>query len=134
MKRMMGLFLIAIISLTSAFFVSGGKAEVEAACQLGHFYNTKSKACEKLKDTNSEKANVSAIGKAFEAFAYSVIYLSAGFALIMVIYAGMQYTMSEGDPFKIQEAKNILLRAGVGMLIAFSVYNILGLFDAFRGL
>lgn len=133
MKKMIKLMCIAIISLTSAFFVLGGKTEVYAkSCPLGEYYNVEISDCDDSYKTNNEKEKVSNIGKAFEYFAYTIIYLSVGLALTMIIYAGFSYTMSEGDPNKIQAAKNMMLKAGIGMLVAFSAHNIMGLFDAFK--
>lgn len=137
MKKMIKLLLIAIISLTSVFFVLGVKTEVDAVCKLGQYYDAKSQACKSVNDkakvTNGDK-NVGAINKAMKAFAYTIVVIATGLAFIMVVYSGFQYTASEGDPYKVEMAKNTLLKAGIGMLIAFSSYNILGLFDAFSTL
>lgn len=132
MKKMIKLMCIAIISLTSVFFVLGGKTEVYAkSCNLGEYYDVQAKSCKESYKANNQKDKVTNIGKAFEYFAYTIIYLSVGLALIMILYAGFSYTMSEGDPKKILEAKNMMLKAGIGMLVAFSAHNIMGLFDAF---
>lgn len=135
MKKMIQLFLIAIISLTSTFFILGGKVEVEAACKMGEYYDSLvKKACTKTVESSNQATNVGKINKAFDSFANSIILLSTGIALIMIVYSGFQYTMSEGDVKKVLEAKTNLIRAGIGILIAFSANSILNLFSAFTTL
>ena len=162
MNKVKRLVLLTIIALSSAFFVLCGKAEVygEASAQngydadvkanspasnsdgdkgkacrtLGSYFDAKSKSCKAVADSSNQKENVSNIKKSFEYFAMTIVYVSVGLAGIMIILGGFQYTMSEGDPYKIEEAKLMLIRAGVGMLLAFSSYNILQLVDTFGSL
>ena len=132
MKKMIKLISIAIISLASVFFVLGVKTEVYAkTCALGEYYDIQSKSCAKSYETKNQSEKVSKIKEAFKYFATALVVISTGLSLIMIVYAGFSYTMSEGDPNKVQDAKNMILKAGVGMLIAFSINNIMGLLQAF---
>ncbi|MFA6919159.1 MAG: hypothetical protein WC244_03575 [Patescibacteria group bacterium] len=45
-------------------------------------------------------------------------------ALILVIYAGFTWLMSQGDPTKITKAKNIMIWAVVGLVVIFASYAI----------
>ncbi len=67
--------------------------------------------------------------------------LVGGLALIALIYGGVQFTLSEGDPGKTKQAKNTILYAVVGIVLAASAYmlvwfithNIGDGFDFFSG-
>lgn len=137
MKKMVKLILMAIISLSSTFFIFGGKVEVEAApCSFGQYWDdsVSSAHCASVVSSSNQDSNVSSIGSSLAYFGTAIIYLSSGVALLIIIYSGFQYTMSEGDPYKIELAKLNLIRAGVGLLIAFSAGNILQLASSFSHL
>ncbi|PGK51550.1 hypothetical protein CN918_27550 [Priestia megaterium] len=163
MYKMKRLVLLTIIALSSAFFVLCEKAEVhgetssqagynadvnanspasssssgkeDATCRtLGSYYDAKAEKCAKVSPSKNQEKNIGNIKKSFEAFAMTIVYLSTGLAGIMIILGGFQYTMSEGDSYKIEEAKLMLIRAGIGMLLAFASYNILQLVDSFSSL
>lgn len=137
MKKMVKLILMAIISLSSTFFIFGGKVEVEAMpCSFGQYWNdsVSNAHCASVASSSNQDSNVSSIGSSLAYFGTAIIYLSSGVALLIIIYSGFQYTMSEGDPYKIELAKLNLIRAGVGLLIAFSAGNILQLASSFSHL
>lgn len=46
-----------------------------------------------------------------------VIGISGAIALIFIVYGGIAYTTSGGDPSKLQKAKNIILYALIGLVI-----------------
>lgn len=48
-----------------------------------------------------------------------------GISLIIVTWAGLKYTLSSGDPSKTAEAKNQILYAIVGIVVAISAEIIL---------
>ena len=48
-----------------------------------------------------------------------------GISLIIVIWAGMKYTLSGGDPAKTAEAKNQIMYAAIGIVVALSAGAIL---------
>ncbi|MGG0545258.1 hypothetical protein ABEY63_25630 [Priestia aryabhattai] len=132
LKKLLLLLIVTLFILPSTVFAETPK---KVNCYSGGAYWDRDLGfCVQIKKGKNESTNMKAVEKNFTTFAYTIVYLSTGLALIMIVYSGFQYTMSEGDAFKIQEAKTSMLRAGIGMLIAFSTYNILGLFDAFRNL
>lgn len=137
MKKTMQLFIVAFVALTSAFFVYDKEAVVEAACPMGQYFDAaEKKGCRPISDkmtVTNEKENVSNIEKGFTMFAGAMIYLASGISLLVIILSGFQYTLSEGDPYKIEEAKNNLIRAGIGLLIAFSIFQIMNLVKTLQG-
>lgn len=78
-------------------------------------------------------------GKTVDGLVKNVINLMLGLigllSVIMIIYAGLKYVISEGDSTKIKQAKQILTYAIVGLvvaLLAFAIVNFVinGLFPA----
>ena len=49
---------------------------------------------------------------------YIVFGTLGGISLIMMIWAGMKYTLSRGDPAKTTEAKNQIMYAAIGLAVA----------------
>jgi hypothetical protein len=54
----------------------------------------------------------------------NVLYIAfgvlGGVSLIIVVWAGMKYTLSSGDPAKTSEAKNQIIYAAIGIAVALS--------------
>ena len=54
----------------------------------------------------------------------NVLYVAfgvlGGISLIIMIWAGMKYTLSSGDPTKTSEAKNQIMYAAIGIAVALS--------------
>lgn len=51
---------------------------------------------------------------------YIVFGALGGISLIILVWAGMKYTLSSGDPAKTSEAKNQIIYAAVGIAVALS--------------
>jgi len=49
---------------------------------------------------------------------YIVFGSLGGISLIIMVWAGMKYTLSSGDPAKTTEAKNQILYAAIGIVVA----------------
>lgn len=47
-----------------------------------------------------------------------------GIALIIIVYAGIQFILSRGEPQKAATARNTIIYAGVGLAIAVSAFTI----------
>jgi len=58
-------------------------------------------------------------------FYYASIGLSGFIALIMIIYGGVQYLISAGNPTAISEAKDRIKSALLGLLIIFASFMII---------
>jgi len=54
----------------------------------------------------------------------TVIYVLGFVAVGMIVYGGVQYTMSTGNPEKVKSAKNTILYAIVGLVIAVLAFAI----------
>lgn len=53
-----------------------------------------------------------------------VYFISGTIAVIVIIIAGIMYTISSGDAAKITRAKNMLLYSVVGLIIVIAAYAI----------
>ncbi|MCA9347161.1 hypothetical protein KC930_01110 [Candidatus Saccharibacteria bacterium] len=62
----------------------------------------------------------------FENIMYIVMGTLGGISLIIMVWAGMKYTLSSGDPQKTSEARNQILYAAIGIVVAISASAIVG--------
>ncbi|QQR52861.1 hypothetical protein IPG36_01940 [bacterium] len=85
--------------------------------------------------------DVGTIGDGLSNVILLLMGLIGGLALIALIYGGVQFTLSAGDPGQTKQAKNTILYAVVGIVLAASAYmlvwfithNIGDGFDFFSG-
>ncbi len=68
--------------------------------------------------------DVNTIGGGLSNLTLMLMGLIGGLALIALLYGGVQFTLSEGDPSKAKAAKNTILYAVVGIVLAASAYMI----------
>ena len=58
----------------------------------------------------------------------NIIYIAfgvlGGLSFIVIVWAGMKYTLSSGDPAKTAEAKNQIMYAAIGIVVALSAEGI----------
>ena len=63
-----------------------------------------------------------------------LLFILGAIAVIMIIIGGIRYTTSNGDSSSIQGAKNTILYAVVGLVVAILAYAIVNfVIDAFAG-
>ena len=61
---------------------------------------------------------------------YVVFGALGGVSLIIVTWAGMKYTLSGGDASKTAEAKNQIMYAAIGIVVAISASSIVALISS----
>ena len=76
-----------------------------------------SELCKEMKNKGQFEANVKIIVN-------TLLYVLGAVSVLVIIVAGIMYTTSGGDPALITKAKNILLYAVVGLVVAISAYAI----------
>jgi len=59
-----------------------------------------------------------------ENIVYVAFGVLGGISLIILVWAGMKYTLSSGDPSKTAEAKNQIIYAAIGIAVALSATSI----------
>ncbi len=64
-------------------------------------------------------------GSLFDSIAQTLIIIIGGFAVIMIVIGGFRYVVSVGDQNAVQGAKNTILYAVIGLVVAISAQLIL---------
>lgn len=72
------------------------------------------------KNTNEENTLMNTVGNVLNAI-YGVI---AVVAVVMIVIAGIKYSTSQGDPGKVQSAKNTIMYSIIGLVITISAFAI----------
>ena len=88
-----------------------------SACEAedGSTWNTADNTCDsQSKDLNTTTRNVITI----------MLFVIGILALIMVVYSGIRYVISRGNPEEVKNAKNTLLYSIVGLVIAILAFAI----------
>ena len=82
-------------------------------------------ACEKTPDTEVclERDNTK-FSKFVKDIVNTLLYVLGAVAVIVIIVAGILYATSSGDPALITKAKNTLLYAVIGLIVAIMAYAI----------
>jgi len=64
----------------------------------------------------------------------TMLYILGAICVIMIIYGGFKYVTSSGDSSKVTAAKNTILYAVIGLIIALLAYAIIGfVIDTLQG-
>ena len=66
------------------------------------------------------------LGTTFPAVTDLILFLVGGIAVIMIVVGGLRYVVSAGNPSAVNDAKNTILYAVIGLVIAASAYAIVG--------
>jgi hypothetical protein len=64
------------------------------------------------------------LGGFFHAIANALIFVVGAMSVIMVIIGGLKYVISMGHPKRVEGAKNTILYAIVGLVVALCAYAI----------
>lgn len=89
------------------------------------------KGCEAAGECADGSADLTAMIKTI---ANVLLFILGAIAVIMIIIGGLRYTTSNGDSSAIQGAKNTILYAVVGLIVAILAYAIVNfVVDAFSG-
>ena len=71
-------------------------------------------------DRGDETAMMTTVGNVLNAI-YGILGV---IAVVMIVISGVKYTTSQGDPGKVQSAKNTILYAIIGLVIALLAFAI----------
>lgn len=77
--------------------------------------------CTKGTDTPT---NLFGDGSVFQTITDVALYLIGALSVLMLIYGGIRYTISGGDTKNVTDAKNTILYAVVGIVVAIMAYAI----------
>ncbi len=86
-----------------------------------------------IKATGTEKTNCGkdgngacGIGDAVETVINVLLFIIGAISVIMIILGGIRYVLSNGDSSQITAAKNTILYAVIGLIVAMLAYAIVG--------
>lgn len=74
--------------------------------------------------TSDQATNLFGDGGVFQTITNAALYLIGAISVIMLIYGGIRYTISGGDSKGVEAAKNTILYAIVGIIVAVLAYAI----------
>lgn len=64
------------------------------------------------------------VGALIKDIVNTLLYILGAVAVIMIVIGGIQYTISNGDSSKVTAAKNTILYAVIGLIVAILAYAI----------
>lgn len=105
--------ILALVSgglLTIAIAPHSGAIELFDECKGGGASDTKVCEAEKTDNVDTVMKNIVSI----------LLYFIGAVAAIMIVIGGIKYSTANGDKTKIEEAKNTLLYAVIGLVAAIS--------------
>ena len=84
------------------------------------------KACDKMIQKSSLCSNGGDMKNIVSNVLRTLFFILGVLAVIMIIYAGIQYVISAGDSGKVTKAKNTIIYSVVGLVVAIMAYAIVG--------
>lgn len=112
MKRLIKIFILSLIALPALATPVAAVNPVEQVCSGG---GSGSAACEAA-DPN-EGALLGAEGVVTRAVQF-IVYIAGALSVVLVVLGGIKYATSNGDSGNIQSAKNTVIYALVGLIVA----------------
>ncbi len=116
---MAGILLIPMLALGSVIFVSSSVSAV--ACDPSKPTLATGQECGKTAGTNNKLFDKDSI---FTTIMNVILFTVGSVAVLMLIYGGVRYTISGGDEKAVTSAKNIILYAVIGIVVAVMAYAI----------
>lgn len=117
--KLKGLMVVPVVALA----VAGFAAPVHAADCANDDYTLKNAAkCAKTSD-QSESLFGGENG-VFNTISKVLIFLVGAISVIMLIFGGVRYTVSGGDQKAVEAAKNTILYAIIGIIVAILAYAV----------
>lgn len=122
-KLSQGLLLVPAIALMVSVVLPVTPVAMAASCDTKNLSITNGAGCAQGKDQPTE---LFGDGGIFETIVNILLFLIGAVSVIMLIYGGIRYTISGGDSTAVTSAKNTILYAVVGIVVAvlaFAVVN-----------
>lgn len=87
-----------------------------------------------FKSSGGGEANTDDLSDRIKTIVNVMLFILGAIAVIMIIIGGIRYATSNGDPSSIKGAKDTILYAVIGLIVAIMAYAIVGfVIDAFKG-
>ena len=108
-----------LIGLIALFSVMGLVSAVTQPAMANGFGNEINKGLEQVGGKQTASAN-----DVIKTIINALLFFIGVVAVIMIIWAGVQYTTSAGDSNKVATAKNTIVYAVIGLIVAIFAYAI----------
>ena len=74
--------------------------------------------------TNDDPSSSADLNDVFKTVVNVLLYVIGALSVVMLIFGGIRYTLSAGDSNKVTAAKNTIMYALIGLVVAFLAYAI----------
>ncbi len=101
---------VGVIGFVAAAAVPAGAIDIVPNCRD----NLSSAQCKTLKEDDLDNSSNNMIWRVIQV----VMGVLAGVAVVMIVIGGIKYTTSAGDPSGVSNAKNTIMYAVVGLVVA----------------
>ena len=112
--------LVCVLNCNSAFAVY----DSDCTSLRNLSYSSAAERSRALAFAGCEDSTIDTVASPANKVINTLLYIVGILAVLMIVYGGVQYATSAGDAGKVQKAKNIILYAVVGLLIAILAYAI----------
>lgn len=122
--------LLSKLTLLAASMVLVGGLVSPVAFAEGDCPDTLSKDTLTLKNgvscskTAEQQTSLFGAGSVFETVSRVLIFLVGAISVIMLIFGGIRYTVSGGDKTAVESAKNTIMYAIIGIIVALLAYAV----------
>jgi hypothetical protein len=120
-KRVLAGLLAAPVLALGALVVAPVNSPVSAACDPNDQTLAGGAACSQPTGTSGELFGEDSI---FTKIVNILLFIIGAVAVIMLIIGGIRYTLSGGKDAEVQAAKNTILYAIIGIVVAFLAYAV----------
>jgi hypothetical protein len=116
MMRKLALFLQGVV-LAAGLLAAAPALAAQANCNPDTTNNPLQNGAS-CAQANGTSSNLFAQGGVFQTVANTLIFIVGAVAVIFLIIGGLRYVISNGDPKAVEAAKNTILYAIVGIVVA----------------
>jgi hypothetical protein len=141
MTKFIKYFMFLFVALSPSFIVYTVTIQPVSAeiCHPGQYAKPAGNGkfnCEnaETKEKSNQVTEIDKTKKYFGALAASIAGIALGVSVLMTVYAGYLYTVSEGDAEKIKKAKFHIVAAGGGIIISGLSFIIYGMISNIIGI
>lgn len=114
-----GLLLVPALVLGLSFVATPAYAVTDGTCDSGDISFSEGADCARGTD---QATNLFGDGGIFATITNVLLFLIGAISVIMLIIGGIRYVISGGDQAQVTSAKNTILYAIIGIVVAFLAY------------
>lgn len=117
-KKLVVIALLFVATLCASMFVDASTS-VSAACDVNNMSITSGADCAR---GNGQPTQLVGDGGIFNRITSILLFIVGAVAVIMLIFGGIRYIVSGGDQNNVTAAKNTILYAIIGIIVALLAY------------